>query len=266
MSVIVLILILAVGLAAAMYAAWQVVLKTGQHGYVDTFWSYAIGAAGVVAALVPLAPHGLSARNWLVAALVAGWSVRLGTHILKRTLKGGDDPRYAQLRKDWGDDYRRQLLIFLEIQAACGLVLAVAVMAAAHNPLPIGLPDLLGLVIAAVAIGGEGVSDAQLTAFKSRPENKGKVCDVGLWGLSRHPNYFFEWLYWLAYPVIAIGYGWGWAAIAAPVLMYILLVHLSGIPPLEAHMARSRPEAFADYKRRVSAFWPIPRAFGGPAR
>jgi steroid 5-alpha reductase family enzyme len=259
MSVVILIILLGIGLAVAMAMAWQVVLRTGQSGYVDTFWSYSIGVAGVIAALVPLDDSGPQERNWLVAALVAVWSLRLGTHILQRTLKGGDDPRYAQLKSEWGADYKRQLLIFLQIQAACGLVLAVAVMAAAHNPAPLGLPDLLGILIAIVAIAGESIADAQLAAFRKDPANKGKVCDVGLWGLSRHPNYFFEWLYWLAYPLIAIGYGFGWAALSAPILMYWLLVHASGIPPLEAHMMRSRPEAFAAYKKRVSAFWPIPK-------
>ena len=38
--------------------------------------------------------------------------------------------------------------------------------------------------------------------------------------------------------------------------MYWLLVHVSGIPPLEAHMLRSRKDAFRDYQGRVSAFWP----------
>jgi len=67
---------------------------------------------------------------------------------------------------------------------------------------------------------------------------------------------------WLAYPIFAIelagGYWWGWLALTGPAFMYWLLVHVSGIPPLEAHMMRSRPEAFARYKARVSAFFPRP--------
>ena len=103
-----------------------------------------------------------------------------------------------------------------------------------------------------------------LQQFGADPANNGKVCDVGLWRLSRHPNYFFEWLGWLAYPMIAIdlggAYPGGWLAILAPMLMYYLLVHVSGIPPLEEHMLKSRGEAFRDYQRRVNAFWPIPGA------
>lgn len=259
MSVVLLIVIVALIMVVAMTIAWQIVLRTGQSGFTDVIWSYAAGVAGVTAALVSVDGVPTSARNWLVAALVAVWSIRLGTHILSRTHPGGDDPRYAAKKAEWGDDYRTQLFIFLQIQAGAGLVLAVAVLAAASNPTPLGLFDLLGILIAIVAIVGESIADNQLAAFRKDPANKGKVCDVGLWSLSRHPNYFFEWFYWLAYPIIGLGYGWGIVALAAPVLMYWLLVHASGIPPLEAHMERSRPEAFAAYKRRVRAFWPIPK-------
>ena len=49
-----------------------------------------------------------------------------------------------------------------------------------------------------------------------------------------------------------------WLAIAAPVCMYWVLVHVSGIPPLEDHMLRSRGEAFRVYQKRTRAFFPLP--------
>jgi len=88
------------------------------------------------------------------------------------------------------------------------------------------------------------------------------VCDIGLWRWSRHPNYFFEWLFWLAYPLIAIdlaGYNpYGWLALLAPICMYWVLVYVSGIPPLEEHMLRSRGETFRAYQLRTRAFFPFP--------
>jgi steroid 5-alpha reductase family enzyme len=115
-------------------------------------------------------------------------------------------------------------------------------------------------MILLIGIAGEALADAQLKQFRGRPANKGRVCDVGLWRWSRHPNYFFEWLGWLAYPVIAISpdYFWGWATLPAPVFMYWILVHVTGIPPLEAQMLRSRGERYRDYQSRTSAFFPLP--------
>jgi steroid 5-alpha reductase family enzyme len=194
--------------------------------------------------------------------MAAVWSLRLGGHIARRTIGGSDDPRYAWLRKEWGAAFRPRLFLFLQIQAACGFLLAVSVMVAAHNPAArIGVSDAIGIVILIVAVLGEAIADRQLAGFRADLGNRGRVCDIGLWGVSRHPNYFFEWFGWLAYAVIAIGSGdfaWGWAALAGPVLMYWLLVYASGIPPLEAHMLRSRGAAFRAYQARVNAFWPGP--------
>jgi steroid 5-alpha reductase family enzyme len=268
MTVIVAVLALAVGLAATMSVAWWVALRTGQSGWIDAIWSLATGIFGATAAL--MGGDEISARQMLVALLALLWSLRLGIHIAARTARGGDDPRYRQLREDWRDAFRVRLFWFLQIQALAALVLVLSIMIAAHNPRPgLDLLDVLGIAILVAAVAGETIADRQLSAFRLDPKNKNKVCDVGLWGMSRHPNYFFEWLGWFAYAVIALdlsgAYPWGWLALAGPLLMYWLLVYASGIPPLEAHMLRSRGKAFGEYQQRVNAFWPGPQRHGGSA-
>jgi steroid 5-alpha reductase family enzyme len=150
---------------------------------------------------------------------------------------------------------------FLQSQAMAGFVLAVAVRLAAVNPAPFPrLADALAVAILLVAVGGEALADAQLQRFRRAHRGEKLICEDGLWGWSRHPNYFFEWLGWFAYPILAISgeNPWGWLALGAPLLMYVLLVHVSGIPPLEAQMAASRGDAFRDLQRRVNAFFPSP--------
>ncbi|MCJ8142588.1 DUF1295 domain-containing protein [Ancylobacter sp. A5.8] len=260
---------LALFLALAMAGAWLAAERTGNHGWVDTIWSFATGIAGIAAALLPFGAESWLPRQLLVAGLAAIWSLRLGLHILQRTRQGHDDPRYAELRRQWGAHASRRLFLFLQVQALAALILVLAIAAAAHAPFPGWRPgDGLAVVLLLAAVLGEGVADRQLARFRAIPANRGRVCDQGLWGMTRHPNYFFEWLGWLAYPAIAIdpagGYAWGVAALLAPLLIYVLLVHASGIPPTEAHMLRSRGEAFRDYQRRVNAFWPGPAR--GPGR
>jgi steroid 5-alpha reductase family enzyme len=258
------VLALAACLSATMIGAWLIAILTGRSGWIDAIWSFATGAFGAAAAMIPLANSQISMRQVLVAILALFWSLRLGLHISIRTARGGDDPRYKQLREEWGGSFKRRLFWFLQIQALAAFALALSIMLAAHNPAPgLGIADWTGFAVLIVAVAGETIADRQLSAFRSNPANKGKVCDVGLWGISRHPNYFFEWLGWLAYAIVAIdlagAYPWGWLAIAGPLLMYWLLVHASGIPPLEAHMLRSRGKAFRDYQRRVNPFWPGPQ-------
>ena len=258
-------LILAAALSLAMTLAWLSVVRGASSGWVDATWSFLVGAAGIFVALVPIAGWEGDQQRRVIIAVIAGlWSCRLGFHIVRRTLGGGEDPRYARLREEWGGDWKRQLFLFLQIQAAAALLLAGAIFLAARNPAPsLAWSDIAGIAVLLLAVAGEGLADAQLSRFRADKSNRGKVCDIGLWGLSRHPNYFFQWLGWTGYAVIAIGpagsWLWGWAALAGPAFMYWLLVHVSGIPPLEAHMKRSRGIAFAAYAGRVNAFWPGPQ-------
>jgi len=246
-----------------MSAAWAIQRVTHQAGWADVCWSFAVGLGGMIVALLP-AEGGDADRRWLVAGLAAFWSLRLGIHILARTATAShEDPRYAALRDEWGENFQSRLFLFLQIQALCGIGLAITIFAAALRPgsAP-SISDGVGLALLLVSVLGEGVADRQLRAFAMDKKNHGKVCDRGLWALSRHPNYFFEWLGWLAYPCIAIDFsgGWqpGWLSLIGPVMMYWLLVHVSGIPPLESHMLRSRGDAFRDYMARTSAFFPLP--------
>lgn len=248
-------------LSVAMAGAWALQRRTGNGGWADAVWSFALGAGGVALALLPGPP---TPRQWVVAALVAVWSVRLGWHIAQRTVGAHEDARYADLRAQWGTNFQWRMFLFLQIQAAAAAFLALSMTLAAHNPAPFPrVLDGLGIAILAAAIAGEAVADAQLRRFKNDAGNKGRVCDIGLWGWSRHPNYFFEWLGWVAYPCLAIGdWTWGWLALSGPVFMYYLLAHVSGVPLLEKTMLRSRGDAFRAYQDRVSAFFPLPPSKG----
>ena len=136
----------------------------------------------------------------------------------------------------------------------------MSVFAAAHGGGPeLGLRDLLGIAILVVAIIGEGLADEQMRRFRAQGL-RGAIMDKGLWGWSRHPNYFFEWLGWLAYPAIAFDPSqlWTWVTWIAPVVMFILLRFATGVPATEKSMLASRGDKFRDYQRRVSAFFPLP--------
>lgn len=253
--------VIALALAVMMAFAWVVQQHTGNSGWVDTIWTFSLGLVGAGSALWPVAGAAPNARQWLVAALVAVWSLRLGTHIAVRTMGISDDPRYAAFAKEWGVDSSRKMFVFLQNQAFASIPLVFAIFVAARFPgEALRLQDTLGVLILFSGIAGEGLADAQLKRFREIPANKGCVCDVGLWRWSRHPNYFFEWFGWLAYSVIALSpdYPWGWVTLLAPIFMYWILVHVTGIPPLEAQMLQSRGDRYREYQSRTSAFFPLP--------
>jgi hypothetical protein len=250
----------AVLLSLIMTGAWALQRATGNSGWVDAVWSFGLGCAGLVLALFPGWPEP-SVRQIAVAVLIGAWSLRLGLHIAQRSMHGPEDARYAALRREWGAKFQWRLWVFLQVQAAAAALLGLSMMLAAHNPAPLpGALDVIGIAVLVAAVVGEGIADEQLRRFKSDPANRGKVCDRGLWAWSRHPNYFFEWLGWLAYPLLAMGGGWpwGWLALSGPALMYYLLVHVSGIPLLEKQMLLSRGDRYRAYQAATSAFFPRP--------
>jgi len=247
-----------------MSGAWLIWRRTGNAGWVDTVWTFGVGGVGIAGAFLAPAPVGSTAwRPMLIAGLVVLWALRLGGHIARRTQSKADDPRYAKLVAGWGADAQWQMFLLLQKQALVSISLALSILLAAWNPVTAFRPvDLIGVLALLVGIGGEAVADRQLSHFRRNPANRGRVCDVGMWRWSRHPNYFFEWVCWLAYPLLAVPasstYAWGWLAVVGPLCMYWLLRRVSGVPPLESHMLESRGADYRAYQARTSAFFPLP--------
>jgi len=250
--------ITAAELVLAMTGAWAIQRATGSSGWIDAIWSFTVGLGGMAVALFA---EGDAGRRTIAFVMIAVWSLRLGLHIAFRTRGAAEDPRYAKLIEEWGSSAALRLWLFLQVQAAVAFVLVLAIYLAAANPAPFPRwADFLALAVAIAAVAGEAISDRQLAAFRKTPEAKTDVMEKGLWRYSRHPNYFFEWLFWCAWPLLAItlSSGWGWLSLPAPLLMYWLLVHVSGIPPLEQHMLASRGAKFRAVQARVNAFFPSP--------
>jgi steroid 5-alpha reductase family enzyme len=250
-------------LAAVMASAFVIQQRTGNSGFIDAVWTFGLGTVGIASALAPISGAGVSGRQLLVAFLILLWSARLGTHIVRRSLARADDPRYAALIRQWGFRARRELFLLVQKQAIVTVPLALSLFVAAHNPAPLlRVQDAVAVALVLLGIAGEGIADRQLRAFVASPHKTVRVCDRGLWAWSRHPNYFFEWLFWLALPLLAIdlggGYAVGWLALLAPACIYCLLVHVSGIPPLEEHMVKAYGAAYRAYQERTSAFIPLP--------
>src|SRR5258708_29391755 len=178
---------IAVALSILMAGAWMVQQRTGNSGWVDTIWTFSLGLTGAGSALWPVAGAAPNARQWLVAALVAVWSLRLGVHIAVRTAEITDDPRYAAFAREWGAGSRRKMFVFLQNQGFGSIPLVFAIFVAARFPGDaLRLRDYLGALILLAGIAGEALADAQLKRFRTDPSNQGRVCDAGLWRWSRH--------------------------------------------------------------------------------
>jgi len=259
-------------MAAVMLALWIRQRTTRNASWVDVAWAFGTGGAG---AWLALAGPGDPGRRILVAALALAWGIRLGTHLARRV--AGDDEedrRYAKLREIWGDAADRNFCFFFQVQAFWTVLFAAPMAAAASNPAPFPtVLDALAVAIALVAVGGEGLADHQLSRFRRRMKAEGRrheICRDGLWGWSRHPNYFFEWVGWFAWLPMALAAeeglrAVGLVALAGPALMLWFLLRVTGVPPVEARMLESRGDAFRQYRRETSVFIPLPPRRGRDA-
>lgn len=248
-------LLTGLGLMAVLFAAvWAICVKIRNYGFLDAIWSYGVAIlAPIYAAVGP----GAFNRKVLFCGLGVAWSLRLGTYIFLRVLRHHptEDVRYEGLRQRWPGP--AMFLAFFELQAFIVVIFSLPFLLAAWNPSSSFAPnEVIGLAIAALSIAGESLADRQMKRFKADPNNRGEVCEVGLWRFSRHPNYFFEFLFWAGIFIASLATPWGWTTVVCPLLMYHFLTKVTGIPLTEEYALKNKGEAYRRYQQTTSAFVP----------
>lgn len=251
-----------------MGGAFLLARRLGNFSIVDVAWSFNFTPIALAVAWLGSGPP---ERRFLMAGLVALWSLRLTVHLTRRiaALHPVEEGRYVELRRRWADDVNGRFFRFFMLQGILNVVLSTPFLFVGLNTSPTaGWGMTLGVIVFLVSLGGEALADAQLDAFRKNPANAGKVCQEGLWRYSRHPNYFFEWLVWCAYALMASSSPWGWISWFCPALMLYFLLRVTGIPATEEQAVRSRGDAYRAYQATTSAFvpWPPRRARKDPSR
>lgn len=246
--------------AAVMAAVFRVALRVRNFSIVDIAWSAVFTPLVVLYASLG---QGYGPRRALITAMVTLWSVRLAGHLYRRisSLHPEEEGRYVRLREEWARNLNRRFFLFFQAQGVLAALLSVPFLLASADRQPLGPFEIAGAALFVVAIVGEAMADRQLAAFKSDPGRRGRTCRAGLWRYSRHPNYFFEWLVWVAFWTFAFPSPWGWVTVYCPLLMLFFLFRVTGIPVTEEQAVRSRGEDYREYQRTTSAFVPwFPKA------
>jgi steroid 5-alpha reductase family enzyme len=243
--------------ALGMGAAFFYARARRNMGYVDVFWALGMALAAVLAAVLA---EGDALVRALVAVLGGLWGLRLFRFLWSRVRGEAEDGRYRAMREAIGDG-ALAWFAFFQLQALVIALFAASFVAAASAPGGLASPSVwIALAIWIIAVGGEWLADRQLHAHRRDPSMHGRTCRRGLWAWSRHPNYFFEWLHWFAYVALAAAGPLWWLALLGPVLMFVFLWRVSGIPWTEAQALRTRGEDYRRYQAEVSAFFPWPPA------
>jgi steroid 5-alpha reductase family enzyme len=241
-------------IAVMMAALWAWQRRTGNAGIVDVGWTAGLGILAVWYAAVGC---GSAPYRILVAIMAGVWATRLATYVLiDRVVGKPEDGRYQTLKSRWGERAQRRLFVFFQAQGVVDVVMSAPFLIIASYPGPLRWWAFVGLAVWAIAVGGELAADAQLAAFRRDAANKGHVCHTGLWLLSRHPNYFFEWLHWWSYVIVAVGGPSWYASLVSPALISFFLFRVTGIPATERQAVETKGDEYRDYQRTTSAFVP----------
>jgi steroid 5-alpha reductase family enzyme len=251
--------LLLVGLALAssvMALLWWVQVRIKDASHVDVAWAALIASAAIVYALLA---DGDVGHRILAAALASIWGFRLAGYLYFNRIRGKEeDGRYQALRAKWGQNANRNFFLFFQAQALFVVFFSLPFAFIALDP-DAGISALAWIGVAVWAIGNVGtiLSDYQLAQWRANPQNKGKTARGGLWGWSRHPNYFFEWVNWCGNALVATTTPWGWIAWLVPGGLLYLLFKVTGIPATETQALRSRSD-YAEYRQTTSVFVPLP--------
>ncbi len=241
--------------AGMMFLLWLIHFPLRNAAIVDVGWAFGIG---LLAMIYAVHATGYWRRTLILVGMAVLWSLRLGLYLLFTRVTGQpEEGRYVEIRRKWGTNIGLKFLGFFEFQALLCGVLSLPFLVAMHDPTK-GSPGVedLGATIWLIAFFGEMFADAQLARFKKNPKNKGRVCDVGLWRYSRHPNYFFEWLIWVSFAILALPAQYGYLGLVSPALILYFLLRVTGIPATEEQAVRSKGDAYRKYQQSTSVFIP----------
>ncbi len=228
--------------------------RQGRVSVVDTAWGLGFVVVALVAAVVGDGPLW---RRLLVLVLVAIWGGRLARHMHTRNRGKGEDPRYeAMLADQPGDPFLVAIRKVYLVQGAAVWFVSLPLQVSAASGDGLVLVAVIGAVVWLLGVAFEAVGDAQLARFKADAANKGTVMDRGLWGWTRHPNYFGDFAVWWGLYLVAASAWPGVLTVLSPVVMTYFLVFATGARLLEKEMSK-RP-GYPEYQQRTSYFFPRP--------
>lgn len=240
---------------AMMTLLWIISAIIKNVSIVDLFW----GLGFVISAIFYFIQTGeADPRKTILLLLVTVWGLRLSGYLAMRNAGKGEDFRYREFRRKYGEK-RYWWISFFQTFLLQGILmwLISAPLLGAQlygQEKPLGIPDTLAVIIWITGFAFEAGGDWQLARFRSDPSNKGKVLDSGFWRYTRHPNYFGDSAVWWGYGLFCISAG-SYLPVLGSILMTALIIRVSGVALLEKSLKDKKPE-YREYIEKTSPFLP----------
>jgi len=234
---------------------WIISVIIKNVSIVDLFWGFGFVLTNV---FYFISTDGLGLRKVILLILVSIWGFRLTGYLSWRNIGKGEDYRYKQFRRKYGENRYWWISFFQTflLQGILMWLISAPLLGAQYhgqekNP---GILDYAGIAFWITGFIFETIGDYQLARFKADPSNKGKVLSSGLWRYTRHPNYFGDSAVWWGYGFLCLGAGSIWPVLGS-ILMTALIIKVSGVALLEKNLVDKKPE-YSEYVENTSAFIP----------
>ncbi|AUD66169.1 hypothetical protein BK011_07960 [Tenericutes bacterium MZ-XQ] len=254
---------------------------TGNNSQMDKLWSI----LPIVYAWIIVFKSGMDFRLIVMAVLISIWGIRLTLNFAKKgaySIKfwaGEEDYRWIILRENpnLNKKWKWALfdLFFISIyQNALVLAICLPLLAVMESTTSFNVFDVIVAVVLLGLIVLETIADKQQMAFQTKkykllnefekledlpsPYHKGFNTN-GLWGRSRHPNYFAEQSIWVVLYIFCLSAGvtnhifFNWTIIGS---MFLILLFMGSSSFSEGVSLKKYPD-YKDYVERVSKYVPL---------
>jgi steroid 5-alpha reductase family enzyme len=240
---------------AFMSLLWIISVILRNASIADLFWGFGFVLSS---GYYFISSDGFSARKIILMVLVFIWGMRLSLYLVWRNYGRGEDFRYREFRKKYGEK-RYWWISFFQVFILQGILMwliSAPLLGAQYfgEGKDLNILDLAGIILWITGFIFEAGGDWQLAVFKANPSNKGKVLDSGFWRYTRHPNYFGDSAVWWGFGLICLA-AWSYLPLIGSVLMTLMIIKVSGVAMLEKSLKDQKPE-YRSYVERTSSFIP----------
>jgi steroid 5-alpha reductase family enzyme len=238
-----------------MTTLWVISVLIKNVSIVDLFWGFGFVVSAI---FFFIKTDGYETRKILLLVIVAIWGLRLSIYLAWRNIGKGEDFRYAQFRKNYGE-HRYWWISFFQtflLQGILMWLISAPLLGAMYNSgnYSLGILDFVAIAFWIIGLSFEAGGDFQLARFKSNPSNKGKVLNTGFWRYTRHPNYFGDSSVWWAYGLFCLA-AESYIPVLGSILMTALIIKVSGVALLEKSLKDTKPQ-YKEYIEKTSSFIP----------
>ena len=234
---------------------WFATLKIKRADFIDIYWGPSFFLSAL---LIFFLNKNFTLANFIVLIVVGIWGFRLALYLFSRNIKKDEDKRYVKIRGSIGNIGLYFITYMIQVILIGIVSLPILLLMIQSEFDNIKLVSLIGVILSLLGIAIESIADYQMTKFKDKTDNKGKLMNKGLWQYSRHPNYFGDSLFWWGIFLFSYGYTSNLLIAISPVIMTYFLIKVSGVSLLERQL-KHKKEGYEDYINNTSSFILMPK-------